>query len=425
VIRIAAMALAVALAAVGTTRLAHAAEDAAPAIPVTPAHEAASERPVARDARVAGDAVRTRFVLDLTREVEIGAFTLGDPYRVIVDLPEVVFELPKEAGVTGRGLVSGWRYGLFARGRSRIVLDAVEPVKIDKAFVLPAVEDQPARLVVDLVKTSPEDFRAELQRTALTREASNDVPVTKADRLPEPAATRRQKPVVMLDPGHGGVDSGTISSAGAHEKDVVLAFAFELKKALEATGKIDVRMTREDDRFIPLGERVKIARDQAADLFVSIHADSVRQDEVRGATVYTLSERASDDEAAHLAAKENASDAVAGLDDKQETDEVSDILVDLTRRETKNFSAAFANSLVSELSSTTKMIRNPHRSAGFRVLRAHDVPSVLVEIGYLSNQQDEKLLTSGEWRTRVSLAVSGAIVRFFGQKFAGLPVAER
>jgi N-acetylmuramoyl-L-alanine amidase len=332
--------------------------------------------------------------------------------------------LPKEAGLTGRGLVTGWRYGLFARGRSRIVLDAAEPVKIDKAFVLPAVEDQPARLVVDLVRTSPQAFRDELQRTALTREASNDVPVVKADRLPDPAAeTRRQKPVVMLDPGHGGVDSGTISSTGAQEKDVVLAFAFELKKKLEATGKVEVMMTRDDDRFIPLADRVKIARDQTADLFVSIHADSVRQDDVRGATVYTLSERASDQEAAALAAKENASDAIAGLDLAEDTDEVSDILVDLTRRETKNFSAAFANNLVSELSSTTRMIRNPHRSARFLVLRAHDVPSVLVEIGYLSNEQDEKLLTSEAWRERVSAAVSGAILRFFGQKFAGLPAA--
>jgi len=224
----------------------------------------------------------------------------------------------------------------------------------------------------------------------------------------------------MLDPGHGGVDSGTISPSGALEKDVVLAFAFELKKKLEASGKVDVAMTRQDDTFVPLGDRVRIARDQAADLFVSIHADSVRQNDVRGATIYTLSDRASDQEAAALADKENASDAVAGLDLDRQTDEVSDILIDLTRRETKNFSVSFANNLVSELSSTTRMIRNPHRFAGFRVLKAPDVPSVLVEIGYLSNEQDEKLLTSAEWRGRVTDAIGAAVTRFFGRKIAGV-----
>jgi N-acetylmuramoyl-L-alanine amidase len=191
-----------------------------------------------------------------------------------------------------------------------------------------------------------------------------------------------------------------------------------LKKKLEATGKVQVKMTRSGDEFIPLGERVRIARDEAADLFVSIHADSAQQDFVRGATVYTLGEKPSDVDAAALAAKENAADAVAGLDLQEDTDEVTDILVDLTRRETKNFSMAFANGLVGQLSSATRMIRNPHRAAGFWVLRAPDVPSVLLEIGYLSNAQDEKLLASEEWRTRVGDAVSAAILQFFAQKFA-------
>ncbi len=387
-------------------------------VPVTPAGQPASQQPIATDGRVAGDEDRTRFVLDLLREVPVGSFTLGDPVRVILDLPEVRFELPADAGLTGRGLISGWRYGLFAKGRSRIVLDATEPVKIDKAFVLPSVDGQPVRLVVDLVKTTPEAFRAELQRTALIREASNEIAVAKGDRLSGKAGGRREKPLVILDPGHGGVDSGTVSSTGALEKDIVLSFAFELKKKLEATGKVQVKMTRSGDEFIPLGERVRIARDEAADLFVSIHADSAQQDFVRGATVYTLGEKPSDVDAAALAAKENAADAVAGLDLQEDTDEVTDILVDLTRRETKNFSMAFANGLVGQLSSATRMIRNPHRAAGFWVLRAPDVPSVLLEIGYLSNAQDEKLLASEEWRTRVGDAVSAAILQFFAQKFA-------
>ena len=386
--------------------------------PTSPAGQSASELPVVNDARVVGDGERTRFIMDVSDEVAIGAFTLADPYRVIVDLPEVRFELPDDAGLTGRGLLTGWRYGLFARGRSRIVLDATEPVKIDRAFVLPSVDGQPARMVVDLVRTTPRAFQEELARTALTREASNDVAASKADRLPE-AGQARTRPLVVLDAGHGGIDTGTVAGSGVKEKDVVLSFAFELKRRLEATGKVDVHMTREEDRFISLRDRVKIGREQAADLFVSIHADSVKQDFVRGATVYTLAERATDQDAAALAEKENASDVIAGLDQSGSTaDEVAGILVDLTRRETMNFASAFANGLVSELSSTTRMIRNPHRSAGFMVLRAPDVPSVLLEIGYLSNEQDEKLLTSNEWRDRVTEAVTGAILRFFGPKFA-------
>lgn len=387
----------------------------AAAVPVG-ATEATPGVPVARDARLVGDPMRTRFVLDVSAEVTLGSFAMGDPPRVIIDLPQVRFDLPPDAGLIGRGLVKGWRYGLFAKGRSRIVIDTTGPVAIEKAFVLPAGDAQPARLVVDLVKVDEAAFRSELQKTALMREAANEVPVTKGDRLD--GAPRDGKPVVMLDPGHGGVDTGTIAPSGSKEKDVVLAFAFELKRRLEETGKVEVRMTREDDRFIPLDERVKIGREAAADLFVSIHADSVRQDFVRGATVYTLSEKASDQDAAALAAKENASDLIAGLDRQEETDEVNDILVDLTRRETKNFSLAFANGLIQELSSATRMIRNPHRAAGFRVLRAHDVPSVLVEIGYLSNAQDEKLLTSEDWRDKATGAISTAILRFFGPKIA-------
>ncbi len=406
-VRLIAMVLAAAamLAAGGASRVEPAA--AAPA-----ALGAAAGLPVAGDGRVAGDEEKTRFVLDLSREVAVNAFTLSDPYRVVIDLPEIDFQLPEDAGLMGRGLVSGWRFGLFARGRSRIVLDARSPVAIEEAFVVPPSGEQPARLVIDLKRTTPDEFRADLLRSATARATANEVPLVKSDRLP-PADTEREKPLVVLDPGHGGIDAGTTSPSGVSEKELVLAFAKGLKERLEATGKVEVKLTREDDSFVPLGERVRIARSFNANLFVSIHADSVAQDFVRGATVYTLSERASDAEAAALAIKENAADAVAGLDDPKEADEVTDILVDLTRRETKNFSLAFADGLVRELSSTTRMIRNPLRSAGFIVLRAPDVPSVLVEIGYLSNEDDARLLASDEFRNRVSAAVADAILRFF------------
>lgn len=376
--------------------------------------------PIASDGRVVGDDNRTRFVLDLTGEVDLSAFTLAEPYRVVVDLPEVDFRLPAGTGTTGRGLVSDWRYGQFAAGRSRIVLDVTGPVKIDKAFVLPAIENQPARLVLDLLKTSAAAFDEEQRKNQLARDTANEAPVQKADQLPPPDRSKREKPLLVIDPGHGGVDSGTVSASGVMEKDIVLAFAKKLQERLERTGKVAVLLTRTDDTFLPLAARVQFGRDHAADLFLSIHADSEHVGSVRGATVYTLSDRASDQEAAALAAKENASDLIAGLDLQQEADDVTDILVDLTRRETRNFSASFAGGLVGDLASATRMIKNPRRSAGFQVLRAHDVPSVLLEIGYLSNDQDEKLLTSEEWRLRVADAVTQAVLRFFGQKYAYL-----
>lgn len=376
-----------------------------------------ADTPVATGGRVVGDDARTRFVLDLSAEIQVSAFTLDEPYRVVLDLPEIRFDLPSGSGGEGRGLVSGWRYGLFAPGRSRVVLDVVAPVKIDRAFVIPSVEGQPARLVLDLVKTSREAFGEAMRDSERVREAAEDAVVAKSDRLPDPAGSPRERPLVVIDPGHGGVDSGTVSSGGVMEKDVVLAFAKVFQSRLEATGKVAVMLTRSDDHFLPLDERVRFARDHAADLFLSIHADSEHEGSVRGATVYTLSDKASDREAAALAAKENASDLIAGMVLSDKADDVTGILVDLTRRETRNFSTMFASDLVADLASATRMIRNPRRAAGFRVLLAHDVPSALVEIGYLSNPQDEALLTSEEWRARVADAMTDAVLKYFGQRF--------
>ena len=263
----------------------------------------AGEAPVATDGRVVGDDSRTRFVLDISGEIELNAFTLGEPHRVVIDLPEVDFRLPDGTGTTGRGLVSDWRYGQFAAGRSRIVLDVTGPVKIDKAFVLPAVENQPARMVLDLLKTTPAAFEEELRKSQLARDNANETPVKKADQLPPPDRSKREKPLVVIDAGHGGVDAGTVSASGVREKDIVLAFAKTLQERLEQTGKVAVLLTRTDDTFLPLGERVQFGRDHAADLLVSVHADSEHEGSVRGATVYTLSDKASDREAAALAAK--------------------------------------------------------------------------------------------------------------------------
>ncbi|MFG1267881.1 N-acetylmuramoyl-L-alanine amidase [Xanthobacter sp. DSM 14520] len=372
----------------------------------------------ASDARLAGDAQRTRLVIDLDRAVEFHAFTLAEPYRVILDLPEVAFALRPESNQLKRGLVSAYRFGVFAPGKARMVLEVTGPVAIDKAFVLDPVDDQPARLVVDLVKTDPDTFARTAARSAAQRTALPATPIVP----PEVGDTR---PVVVLDPGHGGIDSGTTGYSAFAEKNVVLETALAVRELLERSGAYRVVMTRSTDTFVPLGERVRIARAHRADLFVSFHADALARGEgqARGASVYTLAETASDADAAHLAEKENKADLIAGVDLSDETDEVAGILVDLAQRETRNFSALLARSLVGAMKSTVRFHRSPLKSAGFRVLRAHDVPSVLVEIGYMSSKEDLKLLTSPDGRGRIAESVVAGINQFFAQKASGLHAA--
>lgn len=387
-----------------------------------PAHAAATTpavgQAVVTGARVAGDHVRTRFVLDLDQEVTPVVSALADPYRLILDFPQIGFDLPSEAGREGRGLVSAWRYGLFAPGKSRIVVDLGEPVAVDKMFVLPAVDDQPVRLVIDLVKSNRSDFIVFARDSRANRHVAARATAGKGDRLTP--ARDRDRPLIMLDPGHGGIDTGAVGIAGTLEKAVVLDFSSLLKRKLEKSGRYQVQLTRENDTFIPLRERVAIGHRAEADLFISIHADSVRRGRktVRGATVYTLSDRASDALAAELAESENMSDVIAGVELAEEPTDVTDILLDLARRETRNFSVHFARILVAELESAVRLINNPHRSAGFTVLKAHDVPSVLVELGYLSNEHDEKLLISDAWRERMANAMVEAIDAYFRPRLA-------
>ena len=369
--------------------------------------------PQAIDARVGGDEMRTRFVLDIDRPVPFHVFVLADPYRIIIDLPHVNFQLPAGIGQQGRGLVSAYRFGLLAVGKSRIVLDANQPVLIDKSFVLPPQDGQPGRLVIDLIRTDRDTFLKRLgaaQPTAPT-------PEPRPTPLPE---LRRSdnKLVIVIDPGHGGVDSGAVARNGTQEKKIVLTFSLALKQRLEKTGRYAVVLTRTQDVFIALRDRVRFARNHGASLFISVHADSFRNSSVRGTTVYTVSEDASDAEAAALAQKENKSDIIAGLDLQDETNEVTGILIDLAQRETKNFSVKFAETLVAMMRGQIRLNRNPHRFAGFRVLKAPDVPSVLIELGYLSNGADVRDLSSRAWRNKITAATVKAIDGFFATRLA-------
>jgi N-acetylmuramoyl-L-alanine amidase len=373
--------------------------------------------PVVTDVRLGGDDKQIRFVVDLTQKVDLAVFTLADPYRVVVDLPQVTFKLPLQAGEHGRGLVKAFRYGLIMQGGSRIVLDTKVPVRVDKAFALPAAEGQPAHLVLNLSATDRASFLRNIAMQDLSLRAS----VHKHRISAAPEVSGDERPLIVVDPGHGGIDSGTKSGSGQDEKDVVLAFGLMLRDKLLKTGKYRVAITRSDDTFIPLDERVRFARARKASLFISIHADSIPRSEgqAEGASIYTLSAKASDAEAARLAEVENKSDVIAGVDLSAEPNDVANILIDLAQRETKTFSLQFARNLVSELKPTTRLHLHPLKSAGFIVLKAPDVPSVLVELGYMSTKDDLVHLMSTTWRSRTADSLVHAVDAFFASRLAG------
>jgi N-acetylmuramoyl-L-alanine amidase len=372
--------------------------------------------PVATDVRVGGNDKQTRFVVDMTQKIDLAAFTLADPYRVVIDLPQVSFKLSAQASEQSRGLVKAFRYGLIMQGGSRIVLDTKGPVRIDKAFVLDTADGQPARLVLDLSPTDRDSFKRTI---SLENRSPRRASVKPSEAVPKGMSDPR--PLIVLDPGHGGIDNGSKASSGEMEKDVVLQLALTLRETIERGGKYRVAMTRSDDTFIPLAERVRFARAQNAALFISVHADSIprREGQAEGATVYTLSENASDAEAARLAEAENKADVIAGVDLTAEPDDVANILVDLAQRETKSFSMQFARLAVGELKATARLHKQPVKSAGFKVLKAPDVPSVLVELGYMSTKDDLKLLTSTAWQAKTAVALAQAVDSFFTPRLAG------
>lgn len=370
-----------------------------------------SEFPVATDAKIEEAGELVRLTMTLSQPVEVAASVIASPDRAIIDLPSVNFQVQPRAASKRAGFVSAFRFGLFTADKSRIILDLSQPAIVSRAEVRER-RGGFGELVIELKRVG----RAEFQAAAKAAERKPPEPPAEPAK---PQGDGRQ--LVVIDPGHGGIDPGA-TVASVMEKAVVLAFGLNLKEQLEAGGRYRVLMTREDDRFVPLGERVKIARSAGADLFISIHADSLRQSqEVRGATIYTGSERATDAESAKLAAKENQADAVAGLDTVEEGQDVAGILMDLAKRETRSFSSIFARNLVDKLGGSVKLHKVPLRSAGFRVLTAPDVPSVLIELGYMSSPKDAELLNSSEWRTQAVAAVRTAIDSYFER---GQPVGK-
>ena len=379
--------------------------------------------PVASEVRIVRSGETTRIAFDVTSHLDVRAFVMAEPNRVIVDLPETLFAIEPEAGqksaARGKkksgdegspaGLISSYRFGKLGAGRSRVVIDLARPAKIVKA-VTEASDEGRLRLLVDLVATDKAAF------AAAAAEAVRAAAPPVAQGVPAATPSDASKPVVVIDPGHGGIDVGALAKGRAPEKEIVFEFARALESVLKESGRYQVVMTRTEDVFVPLGQRVQIARAANAQLFLSIHADTLSEGGVSGATVYTVSDKASDAHAARLAEKENFADKVAGFDGAEEAGGVSDILFDLARRETRAYSHVYARTLVSIWKQAARLNKNPIRSAGFTVLKAPDVPSALLELGYLSSEKDSALLSDPEWRAKTARAVATSIDQFFAMR---------
>ena len=359
---------------------------------------------------------KIRLVIDLDQNAEFRSFVLPDPYRIVIDLPAFTWNTnnvqdQQKAGITGV------RHGNLKPGISRIVFDLNRPIAIHKAFTLPAASGKPSRLVIDFANTNASGF-ASAQRNILGKLNVNNISEISAAAPPPRATTAppktSKKPLIIIDPGHGGIDPGAIGANGVHEKKVALALSKELKKQLEASGQYRVKMTRTGDTFIKLSNRVRYARKHHGDLFISIHADSLRDPGVSGASVYTRSETASDAQTAKRAARENKADLIAGIELEVEDDAVMDILVDLARRNTQNQSKFFANTLVDKFKSASiKTLKRPHRFANFAVLKAPEIPSVLVEAGFMSNKKEANKLNTSAHRKKIAKTLKQGIDTYF------------
>ena len=366
-----------------------------------------------RDLAIAGDSLKTRMLFSLDVEAEPKLMLLRSPHRLVIDLPEARFRFDEKA-LKPRGLITGIKYGPIGEGMSRIVVSAKGPFKIVDFNMLANEKKAGNRLVLDLEAASEQLFDAALAEQATS--TGSTTPSQPENSQGQTAQTSEKRFTVVIDPGHGGIDGGANGFSGTVEKDITLAFSRELRDQLAKVGDLDIILTRDGDQFMRLDERVRFAREKSADLFISIHADTIRLKGISGATVYTVSDRASDADSAALASRENLSDQLAGIKIEDEDHQIADILVDLIRRETHSFSMSFAKTLVGELKQSVTMINNPHRMAGFRVLRAPDVPSVLIELGYLSNEGDEKHLLDSEWRARAAKGIVDAVVQFAGPR---------
>lgn len=409
-------------------------------------------RPAAAQPPLSVDGIRTgvssaglRIVVDLGRKSDFRVFHLSSPYRIVLDVEPAAWHAAK-SGLFPGGMIRAYRSGALDDGLTRVIFDLDRPAVIASAFALPKSSMAKDRIVIDLSASSANWFAARLPQVYGNRHLRGPgaapapyseyarsqnaalravAPPAEDSRLagdavlkaPLPARKPGAKPrvyTVVIDAGHGGEDPGALGAGMVREKRITLSVARALQRALAETGRYRAVLTRDSDVYIKLRDRVALARRANADLFISIHADKIGRTNVRGASIYTLSQTASDNETARLAEQENNSGVVAGVDLAQESADVADILLDLAMREKMNESKLFARYLERAFGNkNVRLLPNSHRAAGFAVLKAPDVPAVLIETGFLSNPDEAKLLSSSAFQRRIADAIVEGIDAYF------------
>lgn len=390
---------------------------------------------------------KTRMVLELSEKVDFRVFTLSNPWRLVIDMPAFGWDVSAVSTPVQSG-VSSIRQGPLQPGISRIVIDMDKPADIKAVFFMPRDGNLPDRLVVDFNTVSTDTYNQQ-QRKVYGRLVINDenatdtksrlvasvkesallqagIPASKPAATPavspgsliipqkKPPELSFEKPLIIIDAGHGGVDPGAVGAHGLNEKNITLSMAKELKRQLENSGRYRVMMTRDRDAYLRLYQRIDFARRNKGDLFISLHADSIDKKGVHGASVYTLSENASDAQTERLAMRENRADLIAGVDLSAEDEVVVNILVDLTMRDTMNQSKFFANTVVDILDHNgIDILDNPHRYAGFAVLKAPDIPSILIEMGFMSNGAESKMLANPGFQQKMARALMDSLDIYF------------
>lgn len=358
-----------------------------------------------------------RIVFESDKDFDYKAFLLDEPKRLVIDVYNM--NIKKTLQSDDNSLISSTRVGKLDDNDKRVVFDLKKPAVIKKAFILPPQSNMKWRFVIDVALCSERDYKKKLgAKHAFSSSGKKETKIASASKNwffndENEKKSKPRKKIIVLDPGHGGKDPGAIGVYGkTYEKNVTLAMGKELKAMLERKG-YTVYLTRSTDIFIPLRQRVKIAQKHKADLFMSIHADSALNRNAKGLSVYTLSEKASDKEAAALAERENKVDIIGGVDFSENSKEINDILISLSQTDSRNKSSKFASYIVNEMKKSVKLVNDSHRFAGFAVLKAPDIPSALLEMGYLSNRSEEKLLKQSSYRKKLALSVMQAVDKYF------------
>ena len=403
-----------------------------PALAQDGADAAAAASAEVIDMRILNNAERARLIIDLSVNTQFATASLSDPDRIVVDVRAGALAAPVAETEGGTGLIATYELDEAEPGRIRATLKLSAPSQVQQAYMVEPIEGQPARLIVDLVPDTAAHFAANVEADRAAAEAryaaeqaasAPDQATAEAEAgsdegeaaAPPPVieAGPKPRPLIVIDPGHGGIDGGAEAASGVQEKDIVLKFARELKRLLVEQDRYDVAMTREDDSFLRLEARVAVARSNKADLMISIHADKFEDPTIRGTSIYVRDELATDELAKVLAENENRADLVAGFAPPEVDERVTSILVELMRRETRRQSFLAAQSMLKQLEDKTRLRKIPLHKADFFVLQAPEVPAVLLELGFLSNDADVANLTQSGWQDATAEAIAAGVAGYF------------